>query len=161
MFRQLRRRSKAPVCRSAEQEDARALALELAGLRPEVLLDPMAFGIVVQPGEKAHRAMDLWVSQRSAHGWPSPVSCPVVVTSERLIVRMPLGGLVSLWWGSLVGFVPQLDRSALFLDYGDGFPRQITGAGIPAVTVVGVAMLYGADALATHEALECLRDRPA
>lgn len=162
MFDRLRgRRAGRAPRRSAGQEDARGLALELARLRPEVLIDPMSLGIVLEPGERAYRAMELWLSHKAPGGWSTPVQCPTVLTDQRLIVRMPLGGLESLWWRSLVGFEPRLDRSTMLLDYGDGFPRRVSGPGVPAAAVVGVAVLYGVAALAEHAALECLRDRPA
>lgn len=152
------RRSRREPARSSAVEDARVLALEVSGLRPRRLLDPAALGLVLEPGESAYRAMDLWVSQRGASGWPAPVSCPVVVTDARLIVRMPLGELASLWWRPLVGFEPDLDHSALVLDYGDGCPRCLSGPGAAAATVVGIATLYGVPALATHTALAGLRN---
>ncbi len=162
VFDQLRRRRAARVPRrSAGEEDARVLALEVAGLRPEVLIDPMALGLVLGPGEKVYRTMQLWLSHKAPGGWSVPILCPTVVTNERLIVRMPLGGFESLWWRSLVGFDPRLERSTMLLDYGDGFPRRLSGPGVPAAAVVGVAVLYGVAALADHAALECLRDRPA
>lgn len=157
MFGRRRSTQRAPRARSWEQEDARRLALELAGLRPAVPLDPMVFGLVLQPGETAYRAADVWLSQRGPSGWPAPVPCQAVATDQRLIVRMPPGELASLWWGSLVGFHPDLSRSSMVLDYGDGFPRQVSGPQVPAVAVIAVAAVYGVRGLAEHAALEPLR----
>jgi hypothetical protein len=156
----LRRRNegKSSPRHSPAAEDARALALQLAGLRPPVLLDPMSLELVLEPGESAYRIAELWLSHRGPSGWSAPASCCVVVTDRRLIVRMPLGELTSLWWGSLVGFHPNLSKCSLILDYGDGFPRSLSGPEIPAVTVVGVVALYGVAALADHAALAPLRD---
>lgn len=151
-----RRRRQVPA-RSPAAEDARALALEVSGLRPARTLDPTSLGVVLAPGEKAYRVMELWLSQLVAGGWSAPTTRPVIVTDARLIVRMPPGRLESLWWRSLVGFQPDLDRCSLVLDYGDGCPRSLSGPAIPAVTVIGVASLYGVEALASHTALAGLR----
>ena len=152
----IRRRRQVPA-RSPAAEDARALALEVSGLRPARTLDPASLGLVVGPGEKAYRAMELWLSQLVAGRWPPPTTRSVILTDARLIVRMPLGQLESLWWRSLVGFQPDLDRCSLILDYGDGCPRSLSGPDIPAVTVIGITTLYGVEALATHAALAGLR----
>lgn len=151
-----RRRRQVPA-RSPAAQDARGLALEISGLRPERTLDPASLGLDLAPGEKAYRVMDLWLSELVAGSWSPPVTRPVVVTNDRLIVRMPLGQVESLWWRSLVGFQPDLERCSLILDYGDSWPRSLSGPGIPAVAVVGVATLYGLEALTTHAALAGLR----
>lgn len=51
----------APVC----IEDARRLALELAGLEAPNYLDPMRMGLVLEPGEDARRAVGLWLRVQS------------------------------------------------------------------------------------------------
>jgi hypothetical protein len=144
--------------RTAAGEDARTLALELAGMRPVALLDPMQFGLVLESGESAYRATDLWLTHRGPSGWSQPMSCPTVVTDRRLLMRMPLGELTSLWWSSLVGFYPDLSKSSLTVDCGDGVPRMVSGPAMPAVVVIGVVALYGVAALAEHEALAPLRN---
>ncbi len=144
--------------RSEAAEAARALALGLAGLAPLELVDPMSIGLVLEPGEVAYRSVTAWTGHWDGAKWSQPVQSRVVVTDRRLIVGMPLGLVSSLWWGSLVGFHPDLARSSLVLDYGDGSPRLISGPDVPSVIVVGVVALYGVAALAEHAALEPLRD---
>lgn len=119
----------------------------------------MSLGLVLEPGETAYRVHGAWLSHRAGTGWSQPVQSRVVVTDRRLIVGMPLGSLTSLWWQSLVGFHPDLRRSSLVLDYGDGYPRLLSGPDVASAVVVGVAALYGVAALAQHGALEPLRNQ--
>ena len=157
-----RRRSRtgfAPPARPPAAEYARSLALGLAGLAPLPRVDPMAIGLVLEPGEHAYQIDAAWVSHRDLGRWTRPAQSRVVVTDRRLMVGMPLGLVASLWWGSLVGFYPYLARSSVVLDYGDGCPRSLSGPDVASVVVVGVAQLYGVAALAEHAALEPLRDR--
>ena len=137
--------------------DARALALELAGLQPKVVLDAMSAGVVLEPGESALRHVFLWVRHRAGGRWSEAVWCPVVVTDRRLIVRVPSGALGSLWWGSLVGLEVDLDHGHVILDYGDGSPRLLAGPGCAVVAVTGVAQVYGVEALVRHDGLTALR----
>lgn len=147
------------LARTRAQESARELALGLAGLAPLPAVDPMSIGLVLEPGESAYQITTAWLSHRDADRWTLPVQSRVVVTDRRLLVGMPLGRVSSLWWGSLVGFHPDLARSAVVLDFGDGYPRCLSGPEVASVVVVGVARLYGVAALTEHAALEPLRDR--
>src|SRR4051812_47971032 len=90
---------------------ARALALGLAGLAPLETVNPMDLGLVLEPGETAYRVVTTWHSHRGSGRWSAPETSSVVVTDRRLIARMPQGSVTSLWWGSLVGFDPDLSRS--------------------------------------------------
>jgi hypothetical protein len=81
-----------------------------------------------------------------------------LLTERRLRVTLPDRRVVSLWWGSLVGFHVDLGRGACVLDYGDGNARLLTGPDTPSVAVLGVAVLYGVQALATHDGLAPIRD---
>lgn len=119
----------------------------------------MSLGLVLEPGETAYRVHGAWLSHRAGAAWSPPVQSRVVVTDRRLIVGMPLGSLTSLWWHSLVGFHPDLGRSSLVLDYGDGYPRLLSGPDVVSAVVVGVAALYGVAALAQHGSLEPLRNQ--
>ena len=76
---------------------------------------------------------------------------------RRLLVRFPTGELVSLWWGSLVGFDAHLGDAYVVLDFGDGRPRLVAGADVSTVAVAGIAHLYGVQALTRHEALTRVR----
>jgi hypothetical protein len=138
-------------------EDARALALELADLRPALPVDTMALGVVLEPGERAHRVCALWLRLRLGGQWSAASWCQVLVTDRRLLVRFPTGELVSLWWGSLVGFDAHLKDAYVVLDFGDGRPRLVAGPDVSTVAVAGVAHLYGVEALTRHDALACIR----
>ena len=144
---------------SPEAQDARNLALEIAGLRPAMVVDTMPLGIALEPGETAHRATWLWLSMRFGSTWTVPEWCQVLVTDRRLVCRLPDRGLACLWWGAVVGFEPDLVRGSVLLDFGDGRPRALAGPSIALVAVAGATAIYGVEALARHPALIPLRTR--
>lgn len=137
--------------------DARALALELAGMRDGAPIDAMALGLVLEPDELPRRVAALWLRIRVDGQWSPASWSQVLITDHRLLVRLRSGELVSLWWGSLVGFEVNLGEGFVILDFGDGRPRSLSGAAVALVAVAGVARLYGVEALTTHRALEPLR----
>jgi hypothetical protein len=139
-------------------EDARALALELAGLRPQNQVDPVVLHLVIEDGEVAWRLVPgMWFRVQSAGQWSHALPADVLVTDRRLLLRLGTGEVVSLWWGSTVGFVPDLAARHVVLDFGDGSPRSVSGDGTPIIAVAGVASLYGLEALTTHPSLLSLR----
>jgi hypothetical protein len=140
-------------------EDARRLALELAGMMPAGHVDVMRRGLVLEPGERAWREVSVELRHRAGGSWTRAISSLALVTDRRILLRTSDGRIVSLWWGSLVGFDPCLSSGYVVLDYGDGAPRLLSSRQASAVAVVGVAALYGVEALATHPALEQLRAR--
>lgn len=138
-------------------EGARALALELAGLRPSTLVDPSSLGVVVEPDETALRTCGVWLRWLVDGQWLPAQYCSALVTDRRVVVRLPASGLRSFWWGSLVGLDIDIVAGHVVLDYGDGRPRALSGEGVPVVAVAAVAGTYGVEALATHEAIAPLR----
>ncbi|MFW5473137.1 hypothetical protein ACOCJ5_07505 [Knoellia sp. CPCC 206450] len=94
---------------------------------------------------------------RTEGNWSEPAWASVIVTDGRLVARMPAGDLVSLWWGSIMGFDVDLEEQRVILDYGDATPRLVSGPQVSIVAVAGVALLYGVPALATHAALSPVR----
>ena len=143
--------------RAAAFVDARNLVLELAGMQPGASLDPTVAGIVPRPGETLRRLVNAWLRQRTPEGWTEPSWSQVFVTDQRLLVRLGSGELASLWWGSLVGFEADLANDHVVLDFGDGFPRLLSGPSAAVMAVAGVCALYGPEALTTHPALSPLR----
>lgn len=146
-----------PVVGRAEASDARALALELAGLRAERLIDPMSLGVVLEPGEVLRRASMSWLRVRIDGLWSEASWSQVLITDRRLLVRLASNDLVSLWWGSMIGFEADLPAGHVVLDFGDGRPRLLAGPAVAVVAVAGVAHLYGKQALVTHSSLAPLR----
>lgn len=142
---------------TAAVEDARALALELAGLRPRQAIDPAALGIVIEPDEASLRTVEVWLRWLLDGQWLPAQHCPALVTDRRLIARLPTSGLRSFWWGSLVGLTVDLDAGHVILDCGDGRPRALSGEAAPLLAVAAIAGAYGVQALATHEAISALR----
>ena len=149
---------RAQTAMAAAAGDARALALELAALRAAPRVDVVGLGLVLEAGELAHRAVPAWFRWRDGV-WSPALWSLVVVTDRRLIVRLPDGGLRSLWWGSVVGFEVDLDVGHVVLDFGDGRPRLLSGEEASVIAVAGVCYLYGVESLASHPALESLRAR--
>jgi hypothetical protein len=141
----------------AAVEDARALALELAGLRPRQVIDPTALGIVLEHDEAPLRTVRVWLRWLVDGQWQPAQHSPALLTDRRLVARLPASGLRSFWWGSLVGLTVDLDAGHVILDCGDGRPRALSGEAAPAVAVAAVAAAYGVEALATHEAIGPLR----
>ena len=90
--------------------------------------------------------------------WSLPSWSQVLITERRLLVRLDTGELVSLWWGSLVGFEADLANGHVVLDFGDGRPRLLSGPAVALVAVAGVGRLYGREALLAHPALAPLRN---
>lgn len=140
--------------------DARHLALELAGGEARVI-DPVAVGVVLESGEVARRLVGCWLQMWMDGTWSEPRWTQSLVSDRRLLVRFDSGELVSLWWEALVGFTADLTVGSVVLDFGDGRPRWLSGPGVAAVAVAGVARLYGPEAMLTHPALAPLRRNPA
>ncbi|MEO3936807.1 hypothetical protein V3N99_08625 [Dermatophilaceae bacterium Soc4.6] len=154
----LRKHSDAPpAVGPAEAGDARALALELAGLQAERPVDPMTLGVVLEPGEVLWRLSMSWLRVRIDGLWSDASWSQVLITDRRLLVRLASSDLVSLWWGSMVGFEVDLRAGHVVLDFGDGRPRLLSGPAVAVVAVAGVAQLYGIPALVTHPSLAPLR----
>ena len=143
---------------ATSSEDARRLALELAGLRPARSIDLMALGVVLQPEERALSVAAGWLSVRVELRWQPPCWAGLVVTDRRVLARLPAGDLASLWWGAVVGLDIDLVRGQVILDGGDGAPRALTGPHVAPVAVAAVWALYGVEALLTHRGLGPLRD---
>jgi hypothetical protein len=144
--------------RRAAFADARNLALEMAGMSPSFAIDAMAAGLVLEQGEFGRRMAGLWLRLRLNGMWSLPGWSQVLITDRRLLVRLDTGELVSLWWGSLVGFEADLEKGHVVLDFGDGRPRLLSGPAVALVAVAGVGRLYGPEALIAHPALAPLRN---
>jgi hypothetical protein len=155
----LSKRARAEPRAPAYIEDARRLALELAGLETPTYLDPMRAGLVLEPGEAARRAVGLWLRVQTGGQWSAPTSVTVIVTDRRLITRFDTEELVPLHWTGVVGLEPDVVRGHVVLDMGDGVRRAFSGPASPIVVVAAVAALYGTEALVTHPALVPLHNQ--
>ena len=154
----LKGRERVAASHGASNDDARSLALELAGMRALQPADPVALRLVLEQGETAwRRVTGTWLRVRTSGRWSATVPGDMLVTDRRLLLRLATGEVVSLWWGSVVGFSPDLAAGHVVLDFGDGSPRALSGPGTPVIAVAGVASLYGIAALTTHPSLEVLR----
>jgi len=140
-------------------DDARLLAVELAAGRPYRPIDIMQLGLVIEPGETAFRYVAAALSQFDSNTglWPYPTQVGVLITDQRLLVRLPHGAAISLWWTSVLALDVNLQAGHVLLDFGDGEPRAISGAASTSVAVSAVALVYGVDGLLAHRSLDSLR----
>jgi hypothetical protein len=120
----------------------------------------MHAGVVLLPGEIAYREIPAMFSQLTGYGrfgWTERTRVKVLVSDRRAFMRWTDGSLISLWWNSAQGFEVSLERETLILDYGDGTPRCLAGPAVPVIAVVGIAAIYGVDAILRHPATTRLR----
>lgn len=158
LFRKSSASAAADRVRHAVAEDARRLALEAAGHLPMQRLDPLALGIVLEPGESAVRTVQLAVRSLDNGVWSGEETCWVVVTDQRLILRRTSGELVSQWWSAVAGLEVDLASERMVLDFGDGHPCGLFGPQVAVPAVMAIACLYGAEGLIRHPSLASLRD---
>jgi len=150
----------AEVAWHAGCDDARRLAVELAAGRPYWPIDVMQLGLVIEPDETAFRYVAAALSQfDSQFGcWPAPMQVGILITDQRIVVRMPHGAAISLWWNGILAIEADLaGAGTVVLDYGDNEPRAFGGAAVWDVGVAAVAGAYGIAGMLRHPALDCLR----
>ena len=145
--------------RTEAYHDARALALELARGVPSARFDPMREGVVLQSGETVYRQVRIWVRVQQDGRWADASFADVLVTDQRLLCRFAAGRLASLWWDGIVGLGVDLAAEYIVVDYGDGQPVSLSGAQVASAAVVGIASVYGMEAMLTHPGLAPLRTR--
>lgn len=145
--------------RTEAYHDARALAIELARGEPSTAFDPMAAGVVLQPGEIVYRQVPLWIRVQQDGTWADASFADVIVTDLRLLSRFKSRRLTSLWWSGIVGLHVDLAAEHIVLDFGDPQPVCLSGPLVAPVAVVGIASVYGTEAILTHHALALLRTR--
>ncbi|HEY5179338.1 MAG TPA: hypothetical protein VIJ07_06120 [Dermatophilaceae bacterium] len=161
----MRRKQKAAVLveqrlahdRTEAYHDARALAIELARGVPSARFDPMTAGVVLQPGETVYRQVPLWIRVQQEGRWAEASYADVLVTDMRLLCRFATGGITLLWWNGVVAMDVDLTMEHFVIDYGDGQPIGLSGPWVVPAAVVGVAAIYGTQALVDHPALILLR----
>ena len=145
--------------RTQAYHGARSLAIELARGEPAARFDPMRAGVVLQPGEAAYRQVPIWIRVQQDGRWATASLADVLVTDLRLLCRFASGSLTSLWWSSVVGLQVDLAAEHIVLDFGDTQPVCLSGPLVAPVAVVGIASVYGTEAILTHHALAPLRTR--
>ncbi|MGO4363332.1 hypothetical protein [Terrabacter sp. RAF57] len=154
----LRSKPRQPVVLKADATDARLLAIELAGVVPQSqVVDVMGLGLVLEPGERPWRRVVLEVRHADGRSWRGQERGIGVLTDRRILVNLVSGPTVSYWWGSLVGFFPNVEGGYAVLDYGDGIQRLVSSPAMATIAVAGVAAIYGVVGLAEHPALASLR----
>ena len=143
--------------RTEAYHDARALAIELACGEPSTPFDPMAAGVVLQPGETVYRQVPLWIRVQQDGTWAGASFADVIVTDLRLLCRFASGRLSSLAWNAVAGLEVDLVAEHVVLDFGDGQPVGLSGAQVAQVSVAVIASIYGIRGLLGHPALAALR----
>jgi hypothetical protein len=145
--------------RTEAYHDARALALELARGVPSMRFDPMRAGVVLKPGETVYRQVPLWIRVQQGGTWADASFADVIVTDLRLLSRFESRRLTSLWWSGIVGLHVDLAAEHIVLDFGDAQPVCLSGPLVAPVAVIGIASVYGTEAILTHHALALLWTR--
>jgi len=171
--------------RRAAAVHARELATRLAANDPRPGAH-LAAGVVAQPGEvawlRAPAQLSVWVSEpawvtstrrswldrraesigrwRASEGWQEEGRVDWLVTSARLVGRVPRSGeLLSIPWASVVGLEVDLFAGVVRVQTANGWRCGLTGPGVAPIAVAGVAACHGVAALADHPGLARLRDR--
>jgi hypothetical protein len=153
------KRRMAALARMQAADDARQLALELATGRPQRDLDTMALGLITEPGETAFRYVEALLSQYdpSIQSWQWPQRVQLLLTDRRAMVRQSHGVVISLWWEGLVAVEIDIGGRRVVLDYGDAWPRTLSGPASPSIAVTVVTGVFGVEGLLRHPALAPIR----
>ncbi|MHB8188613.1 MAG: hypothetical protein ACYDDU_21590 [Dermatophilaceae bacterium] len=133
------------------------MAIELDRGVPFARFDPMAAGVVLQPGETVYRQLPIWIRVPQDGRWADASLADVLVTELRLLCRFASGSLTSLWWSGIVGLHVNLAAEHIVLDFGDGQPVNISGTQGAPLAVLGIASVCGQESMLTHPALATLR----
>ncbi|ASL12476.1 MULTISPECIES: hypothetical protein [Mycobacterium] len=104
------------------------LPLMVAG-RPAVM-----FGALAVQGVVNHRRK-VAAAQRAAAQWRFHQTCPVIVTTDRLICTTAAHGMVSFWFGACTEFYPDLQQWTLTLGFDSTYPVRFSGAAAPALSL--------------------------
>ena len=104
------------------------LPLIVAG-RPAVMFGALALQGVVNHRRKTAAA------QRAAAQWRLHQTCPVIVTTDRLICTTAPHGLVSFWFGACTEFYPDLQQWTLTLGFDSTYPVRLSGPAAPALSL--------------------------
>ncbi|OSC20547.1 hypothetical protein B8W69_28920 [Mycobacterium vulneris] len=104
------------------------LPLIVAG-RPAVM-----FGALAVQGVVNHRRKTV-AAQRAAAQWRFHQTCPVIMTTDRLICTTAAHGLVSFWFGACTQFYPDLQQWTLTLGFDSTYPVRLSGPAAPALSL--------------------------
>jgi hypothetical protein len=151
----------------------------------------LAAGVVLQPGEIAwtrsrarltmRSSQMAWVActqmgwwgrrprnvnrEKSTSGWEDSGKIEWLITSQRLVGRLPVSAeLISVWWSGLIGVDVDLHHDKLTLNGVNGWTGRLSGPEIFPLAVAAVGMCHGPEALADHPGLSRLptiEGRPA
>lgn len=104
------------------------MPLIVAG-RPAVMVGALAVqGVVNHRRKKA-------AAQRAAAQWRFHQTCPVIVTTDRLICTTAPHGMVSFWFGACTEFYPDLQQWTLTLGFDSTYPVRLSGLAAPALSL--------------------------
>lgn len=112
------------------------LPLIVAG-RPAVMFGALAVQGLVNHRRKA-AAM-----QRAAAQWRFHQTCPVVVTSERLICMTASHGMASFWFAACTESYPDLQQWTLTLGFDSTYPVRLSGPAAPALSLWSAYGVFG------------------
>jgi len=165
--------------RVAAYDDARMLALAIAGSCHLPAISTYDLGIVLGVGEVVWqrtpaaywwRGEQRWTEQRTSHaGYRSTftevrresMNCAGtlgwLITSQRLVAREPTGEVISIHWTAIQAVSVDLIADAVALDGAAGYHCELRGPAIAPVGVAAIACCFGPRALLDHPSLVALR----
>lgn len=97
--------------------------------RPAVMLGALAVQGVVNHRRKTAAA------QRAAAQWRWHETCPVIVTTDRLICTTARHGMLSFWFGTCTEFYPDLQQWTLTLGFDSTYAVRLSGPASPALSL--------------------------
>lgn len=101
----------------------------IVGGRPAVMVGALAVQGVVNRRRRTAAA------RRAAAQWRFHQTCPVIVTTDRLICTTAQHGMVSFWFGACTEFYPDLQHWTLTLGFDSTYPVRLSGAAAPALSL--------------------------
>ena len=87
----------------------------------------------------------------SAEGWQDSGRIDWLVTSQRIVGRLPASSeMYSIWWSGLAGVDIDLARDRIVLNGVNGWTGMLTGPAVAPIAIAAVAMCHGLEALLVH-----------
>jgi hypothetical protein len=147
--------------RAAAHEHARRVALQIASGAGR---GPAAYdvGVVLHEGERVLGRAPARFQTFADGSWIERGTPEWVITSDRLVGRLPTGELESIAWSAIAGLRVDLAQEWVALDAFNGWRAVLSGPAIAPIAVADVASCHGTQAMIEHPALAPLREpRPA
>jgi hypothetical protein len=142
--------------RAAAHEHARGLALQIAtGAHHGTAAYDV--GVVLNEGERVLGRAPARFQTFDGASWIERGTAEWVITSDRLVGRLPTGELESIAWSAIAGLRVDLAQEWVALDSYNGWRAVVSGPAIAPIAIGAVASCHGPQAMIEHPALAPLR----